>query len=137
LDLCPLEACGADRAAVAIAGRDIFLNWANMASWPGVPLEGDFAAGLDRNVGAVALALLVACDGRSAETVRGDEAVVEVVRLPADGGRDGVLVLERSIPALVFLAVCDDLVNMAVGSRKGRKKEEKGEHLGDCRVNEL
>ena len=38
---------------------------------------------------------------------------------------------------LVFLAVCDDLVNMAVGSRKGRKKEEKGEHLGDCRVNEL
>jgi hypothetical protein len=70
-----------------------------MASWPGVPLEGDFAAGLDRNVGTVALALLVAYDGRSAETVRGDEAVVEVVRLPADGGRDGVLVLERSIPA--------------------------------------
>lgn len=99
MDLCPLEACGADRAAVAIASRDIFLNWANMASWPGVPLEGDFAAGLDRNVGAVALALLVAYDGRSAETVRGDEAVVEVVRLPADGGRDGVLVLERSIPA--------------------------------------
>lgn len=99
MDLCPLEACGADRAAVAIASRDIFLNWANMASWPGVPLEGDFAAGLYRNVGAVALALLVAYDGRSAETVRGDEAVVEVVRLPADSGRDRVLVLERSIPA--------------------------------------
>lgn len=99
MDLCPLEACGADRATVAIAGRDIFLNWANMASWPGVPLESDFAAGLYRNVGAITLALLVAYDGRSAETVRGDEAVVEVVRLPADGGRDGVLVLERSIPA--------------------------------------
>ena len=35
----------------------------------------------------------------STEVARGDEAVVEVVRLPADGGLDGVLVLERSIPA--------------------------------------
>lgn len=56
-----------------------------MADWPGVPLEGDLAAGLDGNVGTVALALLVANDGGSAKAVRGDETVVKVVGLPSFG----------------------------------------------------
>lgn len=45
------------------------------------------------------------------------------------GGGNGVLVLESSVPALVFLAVGNDLVNVAVGCHKGRKQEEEREHV--------
>jgi hypothetical protein len=83
LDLGPLQAGGADGAAVAVAGRNVLLNGANMADRPGVPLESDLAAGLDGNVGTVALTLLVANNGCSAKAVRGDEPVVEVVGLPS------------------------------------------------------
>lgn len=122
-----------------------------MADWPSVPLEGDLAAGLDGNVGTVALALLVANDGGSAKAVRGDEAVVKVVGLPSVrmsqcmfpvqfvqshlpyGGGNGGLVLESSVPALVFLAVGNDLVDVAVGCHKGREKEEEREHVDGIR----
>lgn len=99
-----------------------------MADGPGIPLEGDLAAWLDGYVGTVALALLVADNGRGTKGIGRDEAVVEVVGLPANSGRNGVLVLESSVPALVFLAIGDDLVNVTVSCHKGRKKNEEGEH---------
>jgi len=128
LDLGPLQACRVDRTAVAVAGRDVFLDGADVAHWPGVPLERDLAAGLDGYVAAIALALLVADDCRGAEGIWGDEAVVEVVGLPANSLRDGGLVFQRSIPTLVGLAIGNDAVNVAMGCHEGREKNEEGEH---------
>jgi hypothetical protein len=130
-NLGPLQARRVDGTAVAVARRNVLLNRADVADGPGIPLESDLAAGLDGYVGTVALALLVADNGRGAKGIRRDEAVVEVVGLPANGGRNGVLVLESSVPALVFLAIGDDLVNVAVSCHKGRKKDEEGEHDGN------
>lgn len=134
LDLGPLQARGVDCTAVAVAGRNVFLDGPNVADWPGVPLEGDFAAGLDGYVTAIALALLVADDGRGAEGVGGDEAVVEVVGLPANGLRNGALVFQRRVPTLVLFAIGNDLVDMAVSCHKRREKNEEGEHGADIYV---
>jgi len=95
------------------------------------PFEGHFAAGLDGHGGAVALALLVAHDIDLAEAVGAHEAVVEVVCLPSDGGGDGVLVLESSVPALVLRAISDDFVDMAVGSDEGWESDGNNEGLHD------
>lgn len=127
-NLGPQQAGWVDGTAVTVAGRDVLLNGTSVGAGPSVPLHSDIAARLDSRVGAVALALLVADNGRSLEGIGGYEAVVEVVGLPANSCGNGVLVLEGSVPALVFLAVDDDLFNVTVGCHKGRKKEEEREH---------
>jgi hypothetical protein len=102
-----------------------------MADWPSVPLERNLASWLHRHIRAVALALLVAYDIHGTESVRSDESVVEVVRLPSYSRGDGSLVLERSVPTLVCHAIGDDFVDVTVGCHEGRKEENEGKHYSE------
>jgi hypothetical protein len=96
-------------------------------SWPCIPLECDFAAWLDWHTCTIALAQLMAHNIHARKSVRSDEAVVEVVRLPAYGGRDGALILQRRVPALVCDAICDNFVDVTMGSDE--RWERKGESV--------
>ena len=127
-NLCPAKAGGVDGVAARAAVGHVFLDGANMGFGPCVPDEGCGVTGIDGHGETVALARLVANDGRSAEGIGGDKAVVKVIGLPAYGGGDGVLVLEGCIPALVLLAADEDTLDVAVGCHKGRNKEEEGKH---------
>src|SRR5689334_1974977 len=91
-----------------------------MADGPCIPLEGHLGAGLDGHIFAIALALLVAYDVDLAEAIRRHEAIVEIVGLPSYGLGDGILVPEGGVPTLIFHAVGDDLVDVAVGSHEGQ-----------------
>tara|TARA_R110002003_G_scaffold244_1_gene17402 strand:- start:7522 stop:7788 length:267 start_codon:yes stop_codon:yes gene_type:complete len=66
----------------------------------------------------------MAHDVHARKSVWGDEAVVEVVRLPAYGGRDGALILQGRVPALVCDAICDDLVDVAMGSNERWERKD-------------
>lgn len=70
----------------------------------------------------------MAYDVDAAESVGGYEAIVEVIRLPAYSGRDGVLVLECGVPALVGDTVGDDFIDVPVG--KGKRRERDGGDKG-------
>jgi len=97
------------------------------------PFERNLAPRLNRHESAIALSRLVAHDVRAAEAVGRYESVVQVIRLPADGCGNRILVLERCVPALVRDAVGDDFVDVAVGGDEGWKRDggKVGLHLGN------
>jgi hypothetical protein len=74
----------------------------------------------------------MAHDIHSSKPIRSDEAVVQVVCLPSNGGGDGSLVFKRGIPALVGYTVGDDFVDVAVGVDEGGESNGCDEGLHDC-----
>jgi hypothetical protein len=54
--------------------------------------------------------------------------------LPSNGGGDGSLVFERSIPALVSYAVGDDFVDVTVGADEGGESDGCDKGLHNCEV---
>lgn len=93
------------------------------------PFESHFASRLNWDESTIALRQLVAHDIHAAKPIGRNESVVQVVRLPSDSSRNGILILERSVPALVRHAVGNDFIDVPVGQREGREERE-----SECRL---
>lgn len=86
------------------------------------PFESNLASWLDGYTCTIALAQLVAHDIHASKAIRRNEAVVQIIRLPSHSRGNRILVSQRSIPTLVFLAISNDFVDVTMGSYKRRKR---------------
>lgn len=128
LDLGPSEGGWGYGAAVAVARGYVFLDWASVGDGPCVPLEGYFAAWLNSDIGAIALPELVADDICASKATGFDEAVVEVVCLPADSCRNGILIPQRSVPALIGNAIGNHLFDVTMSCHQWCQEYQQRQH---------
>jgi hypothetical protein len=84
------------------------------------PFECYFASWLHGHESPVALGQLVAHDINTAKAIGRNEAIVEVVGLPAHSCWDRGLIFQGGVPALVSHAIGNDLVDVPMGKSESR-----------------
>ena len=116
VDLNELKLRLIDRLAGSIAVGEIGDDGAFVGRGPWGPLEGDFIAGGDRDVGLAGSGIKMADDLRGRVVVRVDVAIAHVLRVgPAGDGGWRALVLGRRIVAGICGTADTNVLDVAVG----------------------
>ena len=138
IDLGPLEGGLVNGGDVAVVRSNVCDDGTDVGLGPCVPVELDGASGGDLGHGVgrtLGRGVLVADDVGLAEGVRLNEAIVEILGVPAHVvGGAGLVVVVVEEEALLVLAVDGDTVDSAVGKGAGSEGgdgSDLGKHV-DC-----